>query len=368
MNTVIKINSAHLNVDNLLALTSEYHASDLHITVGLPPVCRINSRLVHLGDSILSSKDTELIVDSILNENQKKLLIEQGEIDISYTAAGNYRCRLNVFRQKGNYSLAFRLLNPEIRGFKELKLPLVLEDFCALNRGIVLITGPTGTGKTTTLAAMVDWINTHRDCHIVTLEDPIEYVHQHKKSIVNQREIGLDSMSYSNALRAVLRQDPDVILIGEMRDLESIAIALTAAETGHLVFSTLHTIGASKSIDRIIDVFPPYQQQQIRTQLSMVLQGVISQQLIPHANGKGRVVATEIMMATPAIRTLIRENKTHQISNVIQTSGKQHMKTMDSSILDLLNQGMITAEDALGYSVDSENMKKQLLYYNKGTY
>lgn len=351
---------ASMDIDKLLAEISKLHASDLHISAGLPPVCRINSRLVHIGDRILSPDDTRLLVDLVLNENQKKILMEQGEIDISYTASGNQRCRLNVFRQKGCYSFAFRLLTPEIRGFKELMLPSVLEDLCALHRGLVLITGPTGTGKTTTLAAMVDWINTNRDCHIVTLEDPIEYVHQHKKSIVNQREIGQDSMSYANALRAVLRQDPDVILIGEMRDLESIAIALTAAETGHLVLSTLHTIGASKSIDRIIDVFPPYQQQQIRTQLSMVLQGVISQQLIPRADGKGRVVATEVMIATPAIRTLIRENKTHQISNVIQTSGKQQMKTMDSSLLELYMRGLISAEDALGYSVDTENMKKQL--------
>jgi len=363
MNALIKFDFDYLNVDKLLAETITYHASDLHISVGLPPVCRINSRLVHLGDKILTPGDTENLVNSILNANQKNILQERGEIDISYTSSDYNRCRLNIFRQKGCYSLAFRLLNPEIRGFKELKLPMVLEDLCALHRGLVLITGPTGTGKTTTLAAMVDWINTHRDCHIVTLEDPIEYVHKHKKSIVNQREIGLDSLSYSNALRAVLRQDPDVILIGEMRDLESIAIALTAAETGHLVLSTLHTIGASKSIDRIIDVFPPYQQQQIRTQLSMVLQGVISQQLIPQADGNGRVVATEVMLATPAIRTLIRDNKTHQITNVIQTSAKQNMKTMDASLLELYRQGLITADDALGYSVDPENLKKQLSQY-----
>ena len=363
MNSALKIDRTMFSINKLLAETSKRNASDLHISSGIPPVCRINSRLVKLGDKILTPEDTELLANSVLNEQQKNVLKEQGEIDISY--AGDFRCRLNVFKQKGSYSLAFRLLNPEIKGFKELMLPSVLEDFCKLNRGLVLVTGPTGTGKTTTLAAMVDWINTHRDCHIVTLEDPIEYVHQHKKSIVNQREIGQDSLSYANALRAVLRQDPDVILIGEMRDLESISIALTAAETGHLVFSTLHTIGASKSIDRIIDVFPPYQQQQIRTQLSMVLQGVVSQQLIPHLNGTGRIVATEIMMTTPAIRTLIRENKTHQISNAIQTSGKQNMNTMDSCILDLLKQGLIKTEDALGYSVDIDNMKKQLSQLNR---
>jgi twitching motility protein PilT len=254
------------------------------------------------------------------------------------------------------------MLNPIIKDFKALGLPPVLEDLCSLNRGLILITGPTGAGKTTTLAAMVDWINSNRDCHIVTLEDPIEYVHEHKRSIVNQREIGYDSLSYANALRAVLRQDPDVILIGEMRDLDSISIALTAAETGHLVLSTLHTIGASKTIDRIIDVFPPFQQQQIRTQLSMVLQAVISQQLIPTVDGRDRALATEIMITTPAIKNLIRDNKIHQISNVIQTSGKLFMKSMDASLLDLVRENRISIENALAYASDPEYMKRMLSY------
>lgn len=256
--------------------------------------------------------------------------------------------------------MAIRMLNPVIKDFKSLGLPMVLEDLCSLKRGLILITGPTGAGKTTTLAAMVDWINTHRDCHIVTLEDPIEYVHVHKKNIVNQREIGYDSLSYANALRAMLRQDPDVILIGEMRDLDSISIALTAAETGHLVLPTLHTIGASKTIDRIIDVFPPFQQQQIRTQLSMVLEAVITQQLITTADGSGRVVATEVMIATPAIKNLIRDNKIHQISNVIQTSGKHFMKSMDMSLLELVKEGKITPEAALAYATDTEYIKRML--------
>ncbi|MCX7772532.1 MAG: PilT/PilU family type 4a pilus ATPase, partial [Clostridia bacterium] len=344
MSSIVSLNSNSLDIYSLIEETSRRNASDLHISVGLPPTCRVNGHLVGLDHHCLSPNDTESIVDSILNDQQKRLLKKRGELDISFTSFGSYRCRLNIFKQKGFYSLAFRMLNPKIKGFEELGLPSVLSDLCCLNRGLILITGPTGTGKTTTLAAMVDWINSNRDCHIVTLEDPIEYIHQHKRSIVNQREIGQDSNSYANALRAVLRQDPDVILIGEMRDLESISIALTAAETGHLVLSTLHTIGASKTIDRIIDVFPPYQQNQIRTQLSMVLQGVISQQLIPLASGTGRVVATEVMMTTPAIRNMIRENKVHQISNVIQTSGKQSMKAMDTSLLELLKQDKITVE------------------------
>lgn len=349
-----------LDIDSLIEATVSKSASDLHLSVGIPPTCRINGSLVQMDHENLKPEDTTGYANSLLNDTQRNFLDKTGQIDISLSSHDRFRCRLNIFRQKSHYSLAFRMLNPIIKGFEDLGLPGVLTDFCCLNRGLILITGPTGTGKTTTLAAMVDWINTNRDCHIVTLEDPIEYIHDHKKSIVNQREIGQDSDSYANALRAVLRQDPDVILIGEMRDLESISIALTAAETGHLVLSTLHTIGASKTIDRIIDVFPPFQQNQIRTQLSMVLQGVISQQLIPRFDEDGRIVATEIMVTTPAIRNMIRESKIHQITNVIQTSGKQSMKTMDVSLLKLVKQGKISVENSLGYSVDQEYMKKQL--------
>lgn len=348
------------DINRLIEDTSKRNASDLHMAVGLPPTCRINGRLFPLPYKILEPADTEAFASQLLNDQQMDYLQKTGEIDISMSSYGKYRCRLNIFRQKSFFSLAFRMLNPLIHDFEALGLPTVLNDLCSLNRGLILITGPTGTGKTTTLAAMIDWINTNKDCHIVTLEDPIEYVHQHKKSIVNQREIGQDSNSYASALRAVLRQDPDVILIGEMRDLESIAIALTAAETGHLVLSTLHTIGASKTIDRIIDVFPPFQQHQIRTQLSMVLQAVISQQLLPLSDGTGRVVATEVMLTIPAIRNMIRENKIHQITNAIQTSGKQSMKSMDISLLDLYKRGKITIEDALTYATDPEYMKKIL--------
>ena len=352
------------DIYKLIEETAKKKASDLHISAGLPPTCRINGRLYPLEYKTLEPEETEAFVAEILNKQQVNYLKKTGEIDISMSTFEQNRCRLNIFRQKNCYSLAFRMLNPDIHDFEALGLPSVLSDLCSLNRGLILITGPTGTGKTTTLAAMVDWINTNRDCHIVTLEDPIEYVHQHKKSIVNQREIGHDSLSYSSALRAVLRQDPDVILIGEMRDLDSISIALTAAETGHLVLSTLHTIGASDTIDRIIDVFPPFQQQQIRTQLSMVLQSVISQQLLPRIDVVGRIVATEVMITTPAIKNMIRENKIHHIANVIQTSGKLSMKSMDSSLISLVKEGKISMEDAWAHSVDPEYMKKLFTYNN----
>ena len=348
------------NIFALIEETLRNNASDLHISVGIPPTCRINGHLCPLPYARVGPRDTEIFVSQLLNENQFNHLRKTGEIDISISSYGKYRCRINIFRQKSWFSLAIRMLNPVIQDFKTLGLPMVLEDLCSLNRGLILITGPTGAGKTTTLAAMVDWINSNRDCHIVTLEDPIEYVHQHKKSFGNQREIGCDSISFANALRAGLRQDPDVILIGEMRDLDSISIALTAAETGHLVLSTLHTIGASKTIDRIIDVFPPFQQQQIRTQLSMVLKAVISQQLITTADGSGRVLATEVMITTPAIKNMIRDNKIHQISNAIQTNGKLFMKSMDASLVDLVRERKINTEEALAHATDPEYMRKML--------
>lgn len=351
----------NLEICKLIEEASNTKASDLHLSVGAPPICRINGRLSKMRYETLQPKDTELLINGLLSSSQIDILNKNGEIDVSVSSYGKYRCRANIFKQRGCFSLSLRLLNPIVSDFDALGLPAVLSELCLLNRGLILITGPTGTGKTTTLAAMVDWINTNRDCHIVTLEDPIEYVHYHKKSIVNQREIGHDSQNYANALRAVLRQDPDVILIGEMRDLESISIALTAAETGHLVLSTLHTIGASKTIDRIIDVFPPFQQHQVRTQLSMVLQGVISQQLIPKVDGTGRVLATEVMITTPAIKNLIRENKIHHIANAIQTSGKKQMKSMDTAIIELIKMGKISLEDGILYSVDTEYMKKMLI-------
>ncbi len=263
---------------------------------------------------------------------------------------------MNIFKERGNWCFAFRYLNTEILNFAELGLPKIVKSLCELHQGLILITGPTGMGKTTSLSSMVDYINTNADKHIITLEEPIEYIHHHKKSIVNQREIGSDSKSFSNALRAVLRQDPDVILIGEMRDLESISIALTAAETGHLVLSTLHTIGSAKTIDRIIDVFPPHQQSQVKTQLGAVLNAVISQQLIPAVNPKKRVLACEVMICTPAISSLIREGKSHQIQNIIRTNSRNEMITMDKCLYNLYKAKKITKNSAMLYCMDHEYM------------
>ncbi|KRQ86856.1 Twitching mobility protein [Caloramator mitchellensis] len=347
-----------LNIDTILIRAVEMEASDIHITVGIPPTFRINGILKHIGEEKVTPKDTEYCAKSILTEEQYERYLQYGEIDLSYSIQGIGRFRVNIFKQRGSDALAIRTVAPQIPTLEKLNMPPVLKELCTKNRGLVLVTGPTGSGKSTTLAAMINEINSSRNCHIITLEDPVEYLHKHKSSIVNQREIGYDSKSYANALRAALREDPDVILVGEMRDLETISIAITAAETGHLVFSTLHTIGASKTIDRIVDVFPPHQQQQIKVQLAAVLEGVISQQLITRADGKGRVCAMEIMVATPAVRNLIREGKTHQIDSIVQTGGRYGMKTMDSSLVELFKKGLITEEDALTYSVDKDIMER----------
>ena len=283
-----------------------------------------------------------------------------GEYYRAYQEQGIGRFSVNVFRQKGHDAVALRVIPLKVPTLDDLKHPRIFKDLIKKRRGLVLVTGPTGSGKSTTLAAMINEINNSKDCHIVTLEDPIEYVHQHKLSMVNQREIGEDTKSFANALRAVLREDPDVILVGEMRDPETIAIAITAAETGHLVFSTLHTIGASKTIDRIIDVFPPHQQQQIRTQLASVLQGIISQQLIQKVDGSGRVAALEIMTITPGIQNLIREGKSHQIESSIQTGAKYGMKTMDMALADLYKSMIISKESAFDYCVDQEILGRMI--------
>jgi twitching motility protein PilT len=282
-----------------------------------------------------------------MNEVQTRKFSEQGELDFSYSLTGVGRFRVNAFRQRGSVGVVIRLIPFNIPTPDQLSLPPVCMDFATLHKGLVLVTGPTGSGKSTTLASLVDSINRTRSAHIVTVEDPIEYLHQHRLSLVNQREIGYDTLSFANALRAVLRQDPDVILVGEMRDLETISTAVTAAETGHLVFSTLHTNDATQAVDRMIDVFPPHQQQQIRVQLATVLQGVIAQQLLPRADQKGRVAALEILLATPAVRNLIREGKTYQIPTVIQTNGKLGMQSMEKAIQDLQRAGRISPEVAL---------------------
>jgi twitching motility protein PilT len=349
-----------MDIFELLTKTNEMLASDLHISVGLPPIMRIYGKLTRIGDKNLLPADTRVMVEQLLTEEQRQRLEEKGEIDFSISMPGLGRFRVNAYKQRGSLCLAVRVLAVKIPSMEDLKLPPVIKELAMKQRGLILVTGPTGSGKSTTLAAVINYINMQRSCHILTLEDPIEYLHKHNLSMVNQREIGHDSKDFANALRAALRQDPDVILVGEMRDLETIAIAVTAAETGHLVLSTLHTVGAAKTIDRIIDVFPTHQQQQIRTQLASELEGVISQQLLPTADGHGRTAAFEVMTATPAIRNLIRENKTHQIQSVIQTGTKYGMKTMDSSLIDLYRSGIITQASAIDYSVDREYMEKTI--------
>ncbi|MDR5658121.1 type IV pilus twitching motility protein PilT [Serpentinicella sp. ANB-PHB4] len=343
-----------MNAIALLEKTLNAGASDLHITVGVPPVIRINGDLERLKENALLPKDTEDLVKQLLNHQQFKELNENGELDLSYSLSSLGRFRINMYKQRGSYGMAVRVVAGKIPSFEELKLPDSVKDLARKRRGLILVTGPTGSGKSTTLAAMIDLINKERSGHILTLEDPIEYLHKHNKSIVNQREIGHDSKNFTNALRASLRQDPEVILVGEMRDLETISIAITAAETGHLVLSTLHTLGAAKTIDRVIDVFPPYQQQQIRVQLASVIEGVISQQLIPTADGENRIGAFEVMIATTAIKNMIREGKTHQVANAIATGSKYGMQTMDNVLLKYYRNAIITRKTFLSQATDKE--------------
>lgn len=350
-----------MSIVELLKLAHRNKASDVHITVGVPPVFRINGKLVHI-DNIdnLMPEDTQEIAFELLSEKQQKTLADKGEIDFSYAIGGIGRFRVNVYSQRGSYSIAIRPIPLEIPSHKELGLPDILLELSERQRGLILVTGPTGSGKSTTLATMIDHINENRRCHVLTLEDPIEYLHRHKSSIINQREIGYDTESYATALRAALRQDPDVILIGEMRDLETISVAVTAAETGHLVLATLHTIGAVSTVDRVIDVFPSEQQQQIRVQLGSVLQGVVSQQLVRRADGSGRIGAFEIMLCNQAVKNLIREGKSHQLLSSIQTGRKIGMMSMDTSLVELYKQGIITVDEALAHSVDKTFIKRLL--------
>ena len=321
----------------------EVNASDVHLTAGVPPVIRVRGRITPLEDyDALTPQDTREIVYSILNDAQRKKFENQQQLDFAYMIPGVARFRVNCFFQRGAISAAFRHIPEVIQGLDSLGLPLVMEEFTRKPRGFVLITGPTGSGKSTTLASMIDMINGEREEHILTIEDPIEFLHGHRKCIVNQREIGADAIDFATALKGALREDPDVILVGEMRDLETISTALTAAETGHLVFATLHTQSTAQTVDRIIDVFPPHQQQQVRMQLSIALQGIVTQQLLPTADGSGRVVGAEVLIPTPAVRNLIREGKTHQIYSAIQTSGSIGMQTMDAHLAQLVRMGKIT--------------------------
>ena len=350
-----------VTMDELLAVAKDMRASDVHISVGVPPKVRVDGELIDMPEyPILRPEDTEALTLSITSNYHRGILEKCGEVDYSYTLPGLGRFRVNIFKQKNSHAAVLRLISETIPLPQDLGLPNSRVELIHKKRGLVLVTGPTGSGKSTTLAALIGQINQQYAYHIITLEDPIEYLHTHKKSIVNQREMGLDSINYQNALRVALREDPDVILVGEMRDLETISTAITAAETGHLVFSTLHTIGAANTIDRVIDVFPPHQQQQIRIQLAAVLEAVISQTLIPHASGKGRKAAFEVMIANPAIKNLIREQKTHQINATIQTNKKDGMLTMDDALYDLYARGDITAEMAVNYAQDPVNLMKKL--------
>ncbi|MDQ3986848.1 MAG: type IV pilus twitching motility protein PilT [Actinomycetota bacterium] len=326
----------------------EKQGSDLHLTAGLPPMVRVYGDLKPLkGYRKLQAKDLQELIYAILTQKQREIFEQKLELDISYSLPGKARFRVNIFQQRDALGAVMRLIPFEIKGADDLGLPPASTEFAQLRRGLVLVTGITGSGKSTTLASLIDIVNRERAEHIMTVEDPIEFLHRHKKAVVNQREVGTDTHGFANALKHVLRQDPDVILVGEMRDLETISTALTAAETGHLVFATLHTQDAPQSIDRVIDVFPPHQQQQIRIQLAGTLAGVVSQQLVPTSDGKGRIPAVEVLVATSAVQNLIREGKTHQIYTSIQAGGKWGMQSMDSSLADLVKKNKITYETAL---------------------
>lgn len=347
-------------LNDLLIRTLELKASDLHLTVGIQPTVRVNGKLIPIGPNKLMPEDIREFAKEILGERFERYN-QIGEADTSYSVQGVGRFRVNVFKQRNSDAISLRVITLKVPTLDELKHPRILKDLVEKQRGLVLVTGPTGSGKSTSLAAMINEINSTRQAHIVTLEDPIEYLHKHNKCIINQREIGKDSKSYKSALKAILREDPDVILVGEMRDLETISTAITAAETGHLVLSTLHTIGATKTIDRIIDVFPPHQQQQIKIQLASVLQAVISQQLLPNIRGDGRIAALEVMVITPGIQNLIREGKTQQIESAVQTGNKYGMKTMDMAISELYKKGVISKETAMTYAVDRETLKRMII-------
>jgi twitching motility protein PilT len=346
---------------DLLKQTVEMQGSDLHLSIGTPPVVRVHGELTRLQHPELTPTDTKLLAYSVLTDAQKKRFEETFELDFSFGIRGVARFRCNMFNQKGAVGAVYRLIPERIRPFEELGLPAVIAKLAERPRGLVLVTGPTGSGKSTTLAAMIDKINVERHGHILTVEDPIEYLHQHKSCLVNQREVHSDTQSFANALRAALREDPDVVLIGEMRDLETVESALRIAETGHLTFATLHTNSAASTINRIIDVFPSHQQAQIRTQLSLVIEGIVCQALLPKSDGKGRVVSLEILVPTAGIRNLIREDKVHQIYSAMQAGQeKLGMQTMNQSLATLYFKRLITLDTALGASSNREELQEMV--------
>lgn len=349
-----------INMSDLLLMMVQKGASDLHLTSGSPPMLRIDGGMLASPFEKLTPDVCQRLIYSLLTDQQRQNFEQKNELDLSFGIKGVGRVRMNVFRQRGSVAAALRSIPSTFMSFEELGIPEVIYETLKVPRGLILVTGPTGSGKSTTLASMVDHLNENRDGHIITVEDPIEYIHQHKKCIVNQREVGQDTYGFAQALKYVLRQDPDIILVGEMRDLETIQAAITIAETGHLVFATLHTNDAPSTINRIIDVFPPNQQLQVRQQLSFVLQAVVSQMLLPHVSGAGRVLVSEVMIATPAVRNLVREAKTEQIPMLIQTGGKFGMHTMNQCLLDHVMKKKISHKMALENTLDPGELKKML--------
>ncbi len=351
-----------VHIDDLLTECIERGGSDLHITVGLPPVIRVDGVLQRLDYEACTELDTQRLIYDALTDREIEEFEETKELDFSYGVKGVSRFRFNVYRQRGSVGAAMRAIPDKVPTMEEMGLPKpeVLKRLTQLPRGLILVTGPTGSGKSTTLATMINHINQTRSVHVITIENPIEYIHSHNKAMINQRELGKDTLSYANALRAVLREDPDVVLIGEMRDVATIEATLTVAETGHLVFSTLHTNSAAQTVDRIVDVFPPSQQEQVRVQLANTIEGVICQQLVPLASGRGRCAAMEIMVATPGIRNLIREGKSFMIQNAIETGQEFGMQTLDDSLAQLVRQGLVTKEDAERKCHDPETFNKLL--------
>ncbi len=350
--------SAQPRVEILLEEVIKKKASDLHLQVGLPPMLRVDGSLIPVsGAEALTEETVETLIFAVLDEDQKQILLKDKEFDFSFAFGDLGRFRVNAFHERGNLAAAMRLIPNEIMTVEQLGLPPIISKFTEYPRGLVLVTGPTGSGKSTTLAALIHKINTERSSHIITIEDPIEFTHKSKRSVIVQREVHYDTFSFSAALRSSLRQDPDVVLIGEMRDLETIAAAITIAETGHLVFATLHTNSAAQSIDRMIDVFPPHQQPQIRAQLSNILMAICSQRLIP-AIGGGRIASAEILIATPAVRNIIREGKSHQLDAVIQTGAEFGMQSMDKTLVNLIHSGTITYDEARNYAVDIEELDR----------
>ena len=363
LSTPAKKNLEHISnygIDDLLKMAIQRRASDLHLTTELPPQVRVDGRLRNLDFEPLSALDCQRIIFSALNDRQVAEFETKLELDLSYGISGLGRFRVNVYRQRGSVGAAFRVIPTTIPTFDELNLPGVLHDLCRRTSGMILVTGPTGCGKSTTLAAMIDHVNRTQEGHIITLEDPIEYLHRHRRCMINQREIGSDTRDFATALRSVLREDPDVVLVGEMRDLETISTALTVAETGHLVLGTLHTRNAPQSIDRIIDVFPPHQQEQIRVLLAGTLEAVVAQQLLPTYGRAGRVPVTEVLIATSGVRNLIREAKTHQIYSLIETGAEEGMQTMDRDLARLVRSGQVSLEEAQVRAVDGDSFRRWL--------